>query len=231
VITSTTNPGDATITATDAGVSGTTTLRQRDVSVPTVLLGTPVVGGIYLQHQAIDTSYSCVDPDGPADVKACAGPVRAGSPLDTRSVGTHTFIINTVDASGNASRVIVHYDVVARPSASRPRSPFVYLTGPVTLTDGSVSLPLGCASAGDNCAGPIRLRVTVPVSGAGRRMHARQLALGFARYSLARGARRTFHVSVNAMGVRMLVPAGALPKIIVTTKKPGPWARMALSGG
>ena len=231
-ITSTTEPGLSTITATSSGASAAATLAQVDVTAPVIVVHSPLDGGVYLQGAQVAASYACIDQDnGVSDVARCAGPAANGAPLDTRGVGSHTFIVNTLDRSGNRARVAVHYDVVAPSASSGNMAPFVYDTGRVDVSSTSVSLPLGCDSGKRACQGSITLRLTTPTTKGANGTYNKFTYLGTIHYRLKAGATNTFAVPVNAVGRQLVDPNEPIPTIIVTTAEHGPAAVMTLSGG
>jgi hypothetical protein len=82
-----------------------------DTSAPAITITSPAGGAQYAQHQVVNASYSCTDPDGAADVATCAGPVASGSAIDTSTVGSHAFAVNASDHAGNKSARTVNYTV------------------------------------------------------------------------------------------------------------------------
>jgi hypothetical protein len=80
-----------------------------DTQGPDITITTPADGATYTQDQVVDADYSCTDPNG---ITHCQGPVDLGTPLDTSTVGPHTFTVDASDAGGNASTATVDYTVV-----------------------------------------------------------------------------------------------------------------------
>ena len=85
-----------------------------DVTAPTVTLSTPVDGGTYDHHQVVNAAFSCEDDDGGSGIAAgyCVGTVVNGSPIDTTTLGAHTFTVTATDRQGNESEVTHSYVVV-----------------------------------------------------------------------------------------------------------------------
>lgn len=79
-----------------------------DTTPPSITITSPTAT-IYLLNQSVLASYSCSDSD--SAVATCIGPVPNGSPLDTSSVGTKTFTVQSSDPSGNTASQSVNYTV------------------------------------------------------------------------------------------------------------------------
>lgn len=76
-----------------------------DTTPPTITLTSPTDGASYSQDQVVKASYSCLDTQSPP--VSCLGTVAKGSPIDTSSVGEHTFKIIAVDASPNHNQAVL----------------------------------------------------------------------------------------------------------------------------
>jgi trimeric autotransporter adhesin len=87
-------------------------------SGPTITIAAPIDGATYTQGQSVAASYACSDPDGPADIAGCAGPVASGAPIDTANTGPHSFTVTATDQAGNSSSAVAGYTVVAPGGAS-----------------------------------------------------------------------------------------------------------------
>ncbi len=83
------------------GVTGT---------APTVTITTPTATA-YTLTQTVLANYSCSPPAGTPPVLVCLGTVPNGSPIDTSSVGTKTFQVNTVVSAGPTAAQKVTYQV------------------------------------------------------------------------------------------------------------------------
>lgn len=93
------------------------TLIGPDEDPPTITLTTPANLATYAQNATINASYSCSD-NGGSGIATCAGPVPSGSPIDTSTLGPHTFTVNAEDNQGNTDSVTHTYTVVEAPPAS-----------------------------------------------------------------------------------------------------------------
>lgn len=132
---------------------------------PIVVLESPAEGGGFYQGQQVQAAYGCLP--GPLDwpVVECVGDVPLGAPLDTNSVGEHTFTVHAVDYMGvetTVSHTYTVFDVI--PPAATIRSPAdggVYSYGAEVLADYSCDDgPGGSPIAG--CIGPLPNGAPVP---------------------------------------------------------------------
>jgi hypothetical protein len=81
-----------------------------DLTPPFVTLHTPPQGSPYLAKSTVLADYTCVD--GLSGVAVCDGPVPPGSPIDTSTIGTRSFIVDAADGAGNTARGAMLYRVV-----------------------------------------------------------------------------------------------------------------------
>lgn len=78
---------------------------------PTVSIATPADGALYAQGGNFAANYTCA-PGGPAfPITACTAPVAAGNPIDTATLGLHTFAVSATDAIGLTAGATVQYRV------------------------------------------------------------------------------------------------------------------------
>lgn len=138
----------------------THTYTVLDVTAPSITLTTPPDGAAYDHNQAVTASFSCEDDDGGSGIAPgyCVGTVAHGQPIDTTTLGTHTFTVVATDRAGNETVVTHTYRVrdVTAPTVSSANSGIEYkLNQPVpaqfTCTDESGGS--GVAS----CSGPASL--------------------------------------------------------------------------
>jgi len=113
-----------------AGNQSTTTVRYTvgDTTPPVVTITTPADGATYLLGQQLAVDFSCSDPNG-SGVHFCGGDAPDGSPLDTSTVGPHSFTVEAYDHADNEVEVTHAYGVVY---------PFAGFFSPLTA-DGSVA--------------------------------------------------------------------------------------------
>jgi probable HAF family extracellular repeat protein len=116
------------ITARDK--AGNETSRQIGYDVidlvdPTVAIETPADGATYEQGTTVQAVYSCGDEENGSGVASCEGTVATGDPIDTGTLGDHTFTVEALDEAGNSNSKTVHYSVVD------VKAPTISLTAPV----------------------------------------------------------------------------------------------------
>src|SRR6266481_5688591 len=109
------NQGVTTVSyqATDAAgnVEGLKTLTAKiDTTPPNISITSPTNGATYTINQPVPASYACTDPES-SPAPSCAGPVASGSNIDTASVGSKSFMVNSTDAAGLSSTQSVSYSV------------------------------------------------------------------------------------------------------------------------
>lgn len=91
------------------GVSAMTVSAFRNAA-PTATIAAPVDGATFLQGQVVPAAYSCADADADDDVD-CVGDVAVGQPIDTSTLGTHTFEVTATDEHGASSSTTATYTV------------------------------------------------------------------------------------------------------------------------
>jgi hypothetical protein len=117
VDTSTLGPHSFTVTAVDGEgnrASVTHSYRVADRTAPTVVVGTPAEGAVYALGATVLADYECADEGGGSGLASCSGDVADGAPIDTSSVGSHSFRVTATDAEGNSSSVERSYTVEDR---------------------------------------------------------------------------------------------------------------------
>lgn len=84
-----------------------------DRTAPTVDLRTPSDGQTLDRDATVVADYSCTDGSGIATgIATCTGTVAFGDPIDTTTLGDHTFTVAATDNVGNTATVTHHYTVV-----------------------------------------------------------------------------------------------------------------------
>jgi hypothetical protein len=81
-----------------------------DRTPPTISFSAPN-GFAYTLGDLVFASYSCDDFPG-SGISACKGDVPNGAPIDTSTVGTHTFAVTAYDRAGNVARRTQTYSVL-----------------------------------------------------------------------------------------------------------------------
>ena len=119
---------------------------------PTATISSPAPGAIYTQTQKVLAGYACASPTG--GTPTCTAPVTSGSPIDTSTVGPHTFTVTATDASATSTHQTVAYSVVARPTAT-----IALPANGATYTEGqSLNAAYSCAASAagaPSCAGSL----------------------------------------------------------------------------
>ncbi|MFD7258893.1 OmpL47-type beta-barrel domain-containing protein [Streptomyces sp. NPDC059874] len=100
----------ATDNAGNTSSAHSVTVRLDSVA-PSIGITSPTAGP-YLLDQPVNALYSCSD--ATSGVATCAGPVPSGSPVDTSTVGPHTFTVNATDRATNPASKSVTYTVAYR---------------------------------------------------------------------------------------------------------------------
>ena len=163
VPTATIGDHDFTVEATDnAGnaASLTRTYAVRDVTAPTVSVVGPADKAVYPHNARVLADFSCTDDEGGIGVAPgyCEGPVEAGTPIDTSTLGTKTFTVTATDRANNTATETVTYEVVdvTAPTVSSPHGGIEYKLGqPVEAQFECTDEDGGSGLA--SCAGPATL--------------------------------------------------------------------------
>ena len=104
-----------TVSTTDAaGNSDSETIEYRIVenAPPAVTVTTPAAGAEYPQGSTVLADYTCSDAG--SGIASCEGTVENGSPIDTATLGSHSFKVTARDRAGNEVSSTVVYTVVDR---------------------------------------------------------------------------------------------------------------------
>lgn len=106
------------------------TYTPADTTAPTIAIDTPADGAVYEPNATVNASYSCTDDAGGSGVASCAGPVPDGSPIDTSTLGQHSFTVDAQDNAGNPATSTVNYRVAVNADVS------VAIHGPANVVRG-----------------------------------------------------------------------------------------------
>lgn len=160
---------DATDTAGNPSSATTTYTVQADTTAPTVTLTTPAQGASFAQNAVVNASYSCADTGG-SGLATCVGDVADGAPINTATLGNHTFTVTATDAAGNIGTAVHDY-VVGDVTA-----PSITITGPAegatyTLNQAATASYSCADEAGGSglatCTGPVASGAALNTSTAG----------------------------------------------------------------
>jgi len=128
-------------------VWSTTTIVPPDVTPPVVALDTPADGGQYPLGGSVAANYQCTDGQFGSGVATCTGDVADGAPIDTSTLGEHSFTVTASDNEGNVSAPVTHvYTVV--PAGNDHTPPDITLTTP---PDGAVYSQGAAVTASYSC--------------------------------------------------------------------------------
>jgi hypothetical protein len=83
---------------------------QIDATPPTIAITVPGARASYDLGQVVNAAFSCNDTLSGLDT--CTGTVPNGSPIDTSTIGPHTFTVGASDKAGNPTSRTVTYNVV-----------------------------------------------------------------------------------------------------------------------
>jgi hypothetical protein len=103
--------GEARDAAGNVGISANKAVNFTaitDNSKPSVVIDSPLAGGVFTLGQDVRARYKCSDAGG---VKTCVGDVPVGSLVGTSTVGEHTFSVVATDLAGNVVTKTVKYFV------------------------------------------------------------------------------------------------------------------------
>jgi hypothetical protein len=104
--------GDLQVTALSTHASVWRFGVPSDVSAPAITLTTPADGASVLLGSSVAADYSCQEEAGGSGLASCVGDVPSGSPIDTSTVGSKTFTVESADNADNHGSLSHTYDVV-----------------------------------------------------------------------------------------------------------------------
>ena len=121
----------------------TTAIWPLDTQAPSITITRPADNGTYARNANVGALYSCDDGPFGTGVASCTGTVPNTNPIDTSTLGTHTFTVNATDTSSNTSSQTVTYTVSDNPG---------------------VEVKGGWATEGPGAVVPFTVRLTTPTS-------------------------------------------------------------------
>ncbi len=116
-----------------------------DLTPPSITVAAPVDGDRVEIGQTALADYTCVDDTADSGLATCDGTVASGSPIDTSSLGVHSFTVTATDNAGNSASVTHTYTVL--PPDTTP--PIITLSTPA---DGALIALGQNVHAGFSCA-------------------------------------------------------------------------------
>ncbi|MDQ1520233.1 MAG: large repetitive protein, partial [Actinomycetota bacterium] len=97
----------------------TTLIKPPDTTAPAITINSPGDGTTYGQGAIVNASYSCDDGPFGTGVESCVGTVPNLSPIDTSTLGSHTFTVTTRDNAHNPiATKSVSYNVSGEPGVT-----------------------------------------------------------------------------------------------------------------
>ena len=104
------------VTSTASG-SPQVTLFYALGSAPLAAIITPANGATYSRGQVVDSSFVCSEGTGGSPISSCTDQHghASGQPVDTSTLGSHTFTVTARSSDGLSSSSSVIYDVAAPP--------------------------------------------------------------------------------------------------------------------
>jgi hypothetical protein len=84
-------------------------------SLPIAAITSPSSGATFTQGAVVKAAYTCVEAGLTSLIASCSGPVTSGSPIDTKSPGSHTFSVTAIDDQGQVVATAVQYTVKLPP--------------------------------------------------------------------------------------------------------------------
>ena len=111
----TTTPGSHTykVTATSKDrQTGAAQISYTVAAAPSASIGSPAGGESYTRGQVVNAAYSCQEGASGPGLSSCVGTGAEGTPIDTSSLGTHSFNVTALSKDGQHATVTVSYTVV-----------------------------------------------------------------------------------------------------------------------
>jgi hypothetical protein len=95
-------------------------------------ISSPANGATYTPGQAVSAAYTCTAPAA-VTVTRCAGPVANGAPIDTGTLGIHSFIVEAEDSAGGKASSITVYRVASPTPETTPEATSTTAATPTTV--------------------------------------------------------------------------------------------------
>jgi hypothetical protein len=206
--TSVPGPHAYTVTASSKdGLTGTATVAYAVAAPPSASIAVPANGATYLLGEDIDASFRCAEGSGGSGISSCAGGVANGEPVDTSTVGSHTFTVIATSSNGLSGRATVTYTV--KPPQPPRRPPAVSVkTAHAQVVRGTAKIRLACkgGAPGSVCDGTLALATASEPSkrARDRRKSAGTAVLARAPYAVPSGDTRQVAVRLGGPGPRLL---------------------------
>jgi len=114
----TSTPGRFTLKLTATSKDGQSTAKTLTYTVagpPAAAITTPADSAHYIERQRVTASYSCIDSAFGPGIASCTDDNRIGNgnPIDTSTLGQHSFTVTGTSKDGLTTTVTHHYTVLA----------------------------------------------------------------------------------------------------------------------
>jgi hypothetical protein len=96
--------------AVNCATAGPVTGNKVDKQAPGIAISAPADGASYFLRDAVTADYTCTD--GGSGVTSCSGTAPNGGHIDTLTLGSKVFQVDTADALGNKDSKSVNYEVI-----------------------------------------------------------------------------------------------------------------------
>jgi hypothetical protein len=126
------------VNADGEGTRSPEVVADPDRTAPTAAITTPIDGATLARGSTVVADYACADVGG-SGLTRCDGGVADGRRVDTSVPGTHRFVVQALDAAGNATTATATYTVTNVPEVEPPTPPAPTCAGraaTVVLADG-----------------------------------------------------------------------------------------------
>jgi hypothetical protein len=113
------------VTATSSdGLTSTSTVTYNVAAPPVIWLPLPANGATFTQNQAVNSYFLCADGKGGPGLPSCVDQNgrAAGAPIDTSTLGAHTFTVTSTSADGQITSATTTYTIVPVPPVSKVKS-------------------------------------------------------------------------------------------------------------
>jgi hypothetical protein len=108
---------------------------------PSATVTSPASGARYTRGQIVRAGYNCQDGTGGPGIASCTAPVATGQPINTRTIGHHSFTVTATSTDGQSTTSTVTYTV-------EPPNNHFTVSQIKTHRDGAITLTVKTPGAG-----------------------------------------------------------------------------------
>lgn len=181
---------------------------------PTIFITTPPEGAIYAPGEEVTASYGCGEGFG-GTPPTCNASVANGAPIDTSTLGPHTFTVNAVGSTGRTSTLTHTYTVSDGSDTTKPT--ITATPSPAAVSNGTITLALSASDPGGSGVASVSTSVdgapSVVTSGAS----ATRTFTGEGRYAVTYTATDGAGNTSDAQTVTIVVDTSAPVAVAVAT--------------